>query len=364
MDVYQVKETTNEDDSLHIEYTRPKLLHRILANLIDIFIMAVLTFSLFLGVRGIVQATPYYKGVQSRISDIQLNCGLYRVAYDKDAKAYTLTITKYIDEYRKDAPWHNEFDGVNLDDPSEEPRGKIGLATRAINTFISFCETNSSAERYQELVAYYDSYRLDARLDGKPLYVRDENNNIVLNNEVSSDAKNRSAYYELIYSPFIDDRCFPFLASNVPEYRKLTRIDFNFLVFLEIPVAYGLAGFLTFFVPPLFFRRGRQTLGKALYRIGLIDSRILSPTFPRFLARFAIFFFGELVLSLFTFGIPYIISTSLMIFSKNKQGFPDYMLGLIEVDTSKANIYLNYIEAQLKNELHGEAVDFKMKKPL
>ena len=107
-----------------------------------------------------------------------------------------------------------------------------------------------------------------------------------------------------------------------------------------------------------------MTLGKALYHIGLIDDRMLSPSFGRFTARFAIFFFGELILSLFSFGIPYIVSFTMMAFSKRKQGFPDYMLHLYEIDTTKANIYMDYVEAELKNELHGEAIDFRMKKPL
>ena len=361
MDVYQVKEQTKEEEPLTIEYTRPRFLHRVLANLIDIFIMAVLSFSLFLGIRAIIQNVPYYKGVQNRIFEMQIESGLYWKAYDKDGKGKIVSIVKYIDEYKE--VYGNEFEGKNLDNENEEPYGKIGWAVRSINTFISYSEQKASPERYEELKAYYDSYRLEARVDGLPLYVKD-GDNIVLNTEVSNDATKRKEYYDKIYSPFLEDRCIPFLASNITEYRKLNRIDFNFLVFLEIPLAYSLAAFLTFFVPPLFFRRGRQTLGKALYHIGLIDSRILSPTFPRFLARFAIFFFGELVLSVFSFGIPYIISFSLMVFSKNKQGFPDYMLKLIEIDTSKANIYLNYVEAQLKNELHGEAVDFKMKEPL
>ena len=54
----------------------------------------------------------------------------------------------------------------------------------------------------------------------------------------------------------------------------------------------------------------------------------------------------------------------MMVFSKNKQSFPDYMMKLYVVDTSKANIYMDYVEAQLKNELHGEAVDFQMERPL
>ena len=48
-----------------------------------------------------------------------------------------------------------------------------------------------------------------------------------------------------------------------------------------------------------------------------------------------------------------------MVFSKEKQGFPDYMLSLIEVDMSRTKIYLSYSEADLdKVNSHREPVDF------
>ena len=222
----------------------------------------------------------------------------------------------------------------------------------------------TSNERYQDLVAYYESARLDTLTsDGIHYFVKD-GDNIIPNETLSSDPEKRKLYYDNVYVPLVEKKFLPFITSNIPAYRDAYRVEFNFLVFLELPVSYALAGFLVYFVPPLFFKRGRKTLGKALYHIGLLDSRVLSPTFARFTVRFAIFFFGELILSLFTFGIPYIISFSIMAFSKDKQGFPDYMLHLYEIDTSKASIYLDYVEAQLKNELHGEAVDFKMERPL
>ena len=53
-----------------------------------------------------------------------------------------------------------------------------------------------------------------------------------------------------------------------------------------------------------------------------------------------------------------------MAFSKKKQGFPDYMLSLLEVDTSKSDIYMDYVEAATKNQLYGKPVDFKPEQPL
>ena len=70
MDVYQVKEQTKDKEPLTINYTRPKMLHRILANLIDIFIMVILFLALFIGVRAIVQNTPSYKTQMNQMRSI------------------------------------------------------------------------------------------------------------------------------------------------------------------------------------------------------------------------------------------------------------------------------------------------------
>ena len=49
-----------------------------------------------------------------------------------------------------------------------------------------------------------------------------------------------------------------------------------------------------------------------------------------------------------------------MVFSKKKQGFPDFMLGLTEVDTNKQKIYFNKYEVAIENtQMYGDPVDFK-----
>ena len=47
--------------------------------------------------------------------------------------------------------------------------------------------------------------------------------------------------------------------------------------------------------------------------------------------------------------------------AKHKQGFPDYMLGTYEVDTSNNKIYYNEAELTLENlDTHKEPIDFKL----
>lgn len=355
-----MSEEIERNEVVNINYSQPKFWHRVMANFIDFFLLLVFFFSFFISARSIVLLTPKYKEAEQTITDTQLNSGLYVKDHSDNDKI--VDIIFYIDKTTN--LYGSEFDGEG--EGGTAPLGKNGKAVNAINIFINYCSNPdvTSTERYEELVTYYDEIRLDTLTsDGVHYYVKD-GDNIIVNETLASDAEKRKLYYENIYSPFIEKKCIPFLTSNVTAYREAYRVEYNFLVFLELPVAYALAGILVYFVPPLFFKRGRKTIGKAIYHIGLIDSRILSPSFGRFTARFAIFFFGELVLSMFSFGIPYIISFSMMVFSKDKQGFPDYMLHLYEVDTSKSNIYMDYVEAQLKNELHGEAIDFQMEKPL
>ncbi len=357
------------NEVVNVNYDQPKFWHRVMANFIDFFLMLVTFVALFIAARSIVLTTPKYQQAEQTIYDTQLNSGLYMP--DTTGVNKTVDIVYYIDNHIQ--VYGSDFEGTATDtngngviDDNELPTGKIGRIVYAINKFMDYCNDPNvtSNERYQDLVVYYESARLDTvTSDGIHYFIKD-GDNIIPNETISSDPEKRKLYYDNVYVPLVEKKFLPFITSNVTAYREAYRVEFNFLVFLEIPVSYTLAGFLVYFVPPLFFKRGRKTLGKALYHIGLVDSRVLSPTMARFTARFAIFFFGELILSLFTLGIPYIISFSIMAFSKDKQGFPDYMLHLYEIDTSKANIYMDYVEAQLKNELHGEAVDFKMEKPL
>ena len=356
-------EEIERNEVVSVNYTQPKFWHRCMANFIDFFLMLCMFFLLFIAARAIVMVTPDYKKTDNRIAEIQVESGLY---VEDAASNKIVDVIYYIDKVT--LTYGDEFDGKNKTDETKTPEGKIGKIVAAINQFIAYCGDSEKPaapkERYEELVSYYDSIRLDTlSSDGVHYFVKD-GDNIIPNETLASDSTKRVSYYKDVYVKYIEKTCLPFLTSNVTEYRQLYRVEFNYLVFLELPVAYALAGILVYFVPPLFLKRGRKTLGKAIYHIGLIDDRMLSPSFARFTARFAIFFFGELVLSLATLGIPYIISFSLMAFSKHRQGFPDYMLHLYEIDTTKANIYMDYVEAELKNELHGEAVDFRMQKPL
>lgn len=322
----------------NIHYSYPKFHRRVLANLFDFILFVFAFFLLFLATRAAVTHVPVYVEKDETMMAIRLDSGLYRV---KDGK--TIDVVTYLD----------------MEENNYTSYAKMSLSSQAIDDFIVYVGEVSGQEDQEAVQKDYDAYRLDPGLvyEGAPFFIQDDSGSILRNKACGAD---NQTYFSSAYAPFLDEHCQGYLITMVPGYLELTRFESNMLLFVEIPIAYLMGGILVYLVPPLFFKKGRRTLGKAMYQIGLVDNRLLSCSLPRFLGRWAIFFFGELCLSLFTFGIPVIVSFSLMAFSKHKQGFPDYLLGLYEVDISQNKLYSSYEEISLDGvEGEKKPIDFK-----
>ena len=193
------------------------------------------------------------------------------------------------------------------------------------------------------------------------LFAKTEGEPIVDHNPES--IANAQTYYVKFYREYTLANCGGFMIKIIAPYRDGLKYMSNMLFFVQFPVAAFVSGILIYLLPGLIFKRGRSTFGKKLMKIGFVDPQILSPSLPRYIARWAIFFFGEFVLSFFTFGIPFIVSFSMSVFTKKHQTFPDFMLGLVEVDDKKQKIYFTKYEVALDNTpMYQEPVDFKMDK--
>lgn len=317
---------------VEVKYTRAKLHRRVLANLVDILIFVLLFIGSFIGLRSLVVGSSTYQQNETQLISIKKDSGIF---INDSSGALRDVITVF-----------NNDDALSMGQ-------KKNKAKNAITTFFEYAEEVCSTEVYLTMTKEYDDFRLELK-EGETYYFVIDNGEIKETGELLE-----SKYYENVYAKYIDKYCQAYLVKYIPHYYDLTKYMSNMLIFCEIAPSYLVSGILTYFVPPLFFRKGKKTLGKALYKIGLVDSRLLNCTYPRFFARFAIFYFGELLLSLLSFGLPYIVSFSIMVFSKKKQGFPDYMLDLQEVDTSKAKIYNSLEEAKVDQITpHKKAIDF------
>ena len=339
-------EMATNSDQINVFYYRPKLLHRVFANFIDILLFIFVFLFCFLASREIVRATPDYKAKAQQLTDMKLASGLY--------------------EYDDDNVLRDIISVLNYD-KGQSAKSRATKSRKAIDKFISYAKEVATNENYQEIVLDYRNFRLAETMTHNdiPMFVVDENDEVVENPALLESVESISSqiyttYYKKAYQPYIDNKLQAYLVITIPNYKSLVKYQTNILLWVNIFASYCLTGLLVYLTPILIFKRGRMTFGKLVYGIGLVDSKCLSPSLPRSLARFAIFYFAILILSLFTFGLPIIISFSLMVFSKNKQGFPDYMLRLTEVDARRTKIYLSFQEVELeKTTPYKKPVDFK-----
>jgi hypothetical protein len=330
--------TEAQPEQIKINYRPPKFFRRLLADMIDLLVFAFIGVCIFLGIRQGVVSSSSYLAAQDRVVEVKKASGLF---IDNSG-----TLTDAVTYWSKS----KSLSGTELKNHY----------IAVIDDFIAYVGKDISVESQKKVQADYDSYRLADSLtyDGIKYFVTDTSGAIVENSACLADDKTKATS---VYGPYIDNRAQGFLTTLNPSYLADTKYMSNKLLFEEIPISFVAAEILAFYVPGLFFRRGRKTLGKALYHIARVDSKCLNVSFGRYTAESAIFIFGIGGLSLVTLGVPLIVSFSLMAFSKNKQDFPDYMLGIREITDEDQKVYFSKEEILMETmKSDKKAVDFKM----
>lgn len=338
----------NNPDVINVSYEQPRFFKRVFANFLDIIFLFLAFVSVFIVVEKIVQVTPAYQEADQVVARYREESGLFE--YSSSRKTWE-NVSTWLD---------------NNDDTSYDFR--VNKCQKSINNYINYIKAKGTQDDYETIVKDYDEARLSMNMKDEknnPLFIKVEEEGISKIVHNPNAVANSEYYYNHFYREYTLTNCGGFMITVFPEYHDALSQMSNMLFFIQIPIAALLGGFIVYLLPALIFKRGRCTFGKKLMQIGLVDSRVLSPSFGRYLARWAIFFFLEVVLSFFTFGIPFIISFTMMAFTKRKQGFPDFMLGLVEVDTNKQKIYFDKYEVALEHvNDHKDPVDFEMEKDI
>lgn len=153
-------------------------------------------------------------------------------------------------------------------------------------------------------------------------------------------------YYEF-YVEEIENYALPTL-SLIPEYNRTTRI-INITSVAELFASFAIGYTFSFILMPLFIKRGRRTVGMFIFKISLISDDALNVVGKRLVARNLLSFFLIYCLSCFTFGVPVLVSLTMMHLSKKSQSFLDYMTGTYVVDSSKQDVYLDYSEYEARH---------------
>ena len=335
-DVYEVKPVEEKKDVEEIEYYRPTFWKRIFSILFDLLICFFISFSIFNLSKYIANNFTNLKDDALKLDEIRLESSLFV----KDLDRVTDIVTYY----------NNSTD---ISYGAQE----LDLSAR-VDRFFTFLLDNAGQSTYEEALKYYDDFRLDPnRLYEDKSYFVLQDGEVVKNTSAQIPSK---AYVQNIYSPFIDEYGQGLLVTRIPEYTILQKNLSIALIFIEIPISVGLGVIVVYYICPLILRRGRCTLGRLLFKIGLVDKNVLNVNWKVFTLRFLIFFFLEVVLSVFTLCIPFFISLSMMAFTKKKQTFHDYLLGIEEVDTTNSKIYYSLQEISMPSGT-DDFTKFKMK---
>ena len=277
---------------VRIEYGRPKMHRRFFAALIDLLLLAFGFIAMFLTTRQIVISTPHYREVDEAVIRTKLDSGLYVKVSTTDKivdKMSYISQSKDITAY-----------------------AKMDKAMKAIDQFFNFMEDKVEPKLHDEMVKSYDDYRLNENLkyDGVPYFVT-ETKVDEEGNEVTNIIRNKACsatneiYFREVYAPFVDVNCQNYLIKFCPNYYENIKYISNMTLFVECPIALLLSGVLVYLVPPLIMKRGRLTIGKKIYNIGAVKSKdFYNVPVGRTIARWAVFFFGVVLLSFLTLGVP------------------------------------------------------------
>ena len=307
-----------ETPKVNIKYHRADRTKRVMARIIDLFICAALGVIFFFSVRSIVQTTPSYKNREERIHLHKTESGVYRKRKGKDIDLVS---------YYKDNKDVTEF-------------GKKKFYQEGLTTFLSYCKEKLPDNEYKEIKTGFDEYLLKANFKDVPRFV-------LVDNQISENKECQAKWadYNKVYEDYFDVEANKILYNYFPQYQKDIHKESIYRIALELPIAVVLSSFLTYRLPGLIRKRGRKTIGRLIYKIGLTERTLLHVRTGRYLAYGFIRRFAIISLSFLTFGIPLIIDISRFAFTKNRQDFGEYRLGLYEIDDSIEPIYYSLAEA-------------------
>ena len=234
-----VNDTFSSDDSgesnqIVIKYSRPKFVHRVLANFLDIFFFALVFVLTFIISRNIINNTPQYKATFNSINNMRLESGMY---YDDGNRL--VDIVSYM------------RGNTNYNDNAIVIRSE-----KSIDQFFTFEMPLVSEKKYQAIKDEYDKLRLEKTVDSVHLFVID-GENIVKNQTLYEEKKSPFASF---YCNYIDKYLQGYLVST-PKYYDATRQLSTYLLWVEIPVSFA-SGLL-------FSLGGEVLLGKQSIELGV-----------------------------------------------------------------------------------------------
>lgn len=299
---------------LELNYERASAPKRVSAMLFDLLLCFVSTLVLLIGTFAIIQNNSGFISLTKDREDSLINSGLY---------------VKNGDEIKQLSSVLESDDTLTYNEKS--------------NTLDS------------ALISFFNNDLYFYEVDGNDIYLKlkkTANNGVSQVNLFTSDYKRAltnsdydKTYYDFYKSSY--STAIGYLQLN-KNYSSATK-KINIIYIFSSLGTFLLTIVIFFYIVPLIFKRGRQTFGMKLTKLGLVYSDGFNLSFWRFTARFSLFFFIEVIISLISFLIPIFLSFTMMVIRKDHQSFHDYIVQSYVVSSDNDTIYYDYEEYMQKH---------------
>lgn len=314
----------NENNTV-LEYSKARIYQRVFSFFIDLF-LAVLLGMIINSLCGLVTSVvPKYQEVLQERIELQDQSGLF----DENQKLWTLSL---------------EGSDMTIQEKKEL------LSTRLDEFYHNdvFFEDDTFYQSYQKRKSEAVNEK------GELLF------KLISGSYVEKDFSD-DVYYSFYQKEF-ENYASAALSHNV-RFADLSNLIVRISV-IEIVLSISVGFALSFVIMPLILKRGRKTIGMYLFKISLVGGDALNVRGKTLLFRNVLLLLIGYWLTIFTFGIPWLVSLTMMTFSKTGQDFFDYMSGTYVVSTKDKDIYLDYAEYLARTEESKKASienrDFEM----
>ena len=314
----------NENNTV-LEYSKARIYQRVFSFFIDLF-LAVLLGMIINSLCGLVTSVvPKYQEVLQERIVLQDQSGLF----DENQKLWTLSL---------------EGSDMTIQEKKEL------LSTRLDEFYHNdvFFEDDTFYQSYQK--------RKSEAVNEKGELLFELISDSYVEKDFSDDV-----YYSFYQKEF-ENYASAALSHNV-RFADLSNLIVRISV-IEIVLSMSVGFALSFVIMPLILKRGRKTIGMYLFKISLVGGDALNVRGKILLFRNVLLLLIGYWLTIFTFGIPWLVSLTMMTFSKTGQDFFDYMSGTYVVSTKDKDIYLDYAEYLARTEESKKASienrDFEM----
>ena len=315
------------EERIEVVYHKAAPGKRLLAHIIDIGLLFMSAVILFTISNLIVNNSGLYQKNQEALISVRNESNLYinnvdAVTYVSDDEAF----------------------------PTYEAK-KNELSTR-INNFYH----NSTYFSNDNVLKEYDQRKLSATRDSIHLF--EEKDGVVVERSVDNQ------YLFDFYAEEFKDRSLAYLVNN-PYYFNLTR--FTFLTSIIEAVSSLTISFIIFYLvlPLTCFKRGRQTVGMKLEKVGIITVTAENESAGKYVLRFLFMFFVFVPINFVSFLIPSFVSMGMMYMTKTNSSLVNYVFNDYMVDVTNQKIYYSALEreeAQNKlKEISIENRDLRLK---